>query len=1019
MHERPLYYVFALFVAILVINLVSPAFGDGEIGIEGEVIYSISANETFFDVTNPVSINCTVNIDPDSPYHPKQVNWTVTGRNGVYRTSNKIDYDDKNWTTDIADPGIYGLDCIAYNSTGHPDPNFPEQTLGLGYILAYNPVSANFTNLTPTTGVLPLGVKFFSDDFTGGPDKWEWQLNGVNTSGINRNGTVIFPTAGNSQRVNHTVWNTSYITDTSSPYYYKRLWVNSSTHNDYNIVAKKGIITRFNTTVSTFTGQAKGPVPLELHFRDNSTGDDINGWNWSFGDKTPNVVGNPNPDHTYTKPGLFDVTLNASSPWDFNETTRTKYVNAYLPLSANFTYTNITGGCKPPVFPVTYTFTPNETASGNSIPDVFNWSFGDGTANNTNKIASHEFLMPGWYSINLTTRNLTHDINQTKSEKIRISGLYANFTADKTRAFQVTTNEPIKVNFTYNEPDVFDARGHTWDFGNGDGTHSGNQKVNTIYTQPGDYTVTFTVNNSCGETNSTQKVISIIEWPVPNFTYSPTYGSFPLKIQFNDISTDSPDQWEWDFGDGSGHSLLKNPEHEYQNPGSYDVTLWVQNTKIEGGPGQRSTTKRIVLSEGFETKFEADPVRGVSPLTVQFTDTTEPPFVDEWSWDFGDNTVNKTQNPNHTYYDAGNFLVNLTVKNSTTQVMGTDQSTIEVVEPIHANFEPNRTARMNETVGVTFKDLSTGNISDWFWQFGDGNISSEQEPTNFFPEFKEYNVNLTVYNTYYQDVSSFNETVNITEMRAPLADFIGYPRIVERDEDVYFEQKAQGPEISSYLWEFGDGQTSTNPNPVHQYTLPGKYNVNLTVKNPWGNDTEPKPRYISVKGLIADFTTVPAEWAVMNTPVTFIDASHGSPDSWTWDFDDGTIETLTKGETKHTFTKNGTFNVNMTVKNWEGKTDSKTKPITIVDKTIPQGVDFEIPELKYSGTHPFYVQFEDSTPPQANVVEWFWEFGDGTNSFDKEPNHTYQKPGQYTVTLTVRNDAGTNEKRRVAYVVVL
>jgi PKD repeat protein len=123
--------------------------------------------------------------------------------------------------------------------------------------------------------------------------------------------------------------------------------------------------------------------------------------------------------------------------------------------------------------------------------------------------------------------------------------------------------------------------------------------------------------------------------------------------------------------------------------------------------------------------------------------------------------------------------------------------------------------------------------------------------------------------------------------------------------------------------------------------------------------------------------------------------------------------------TTHTYQDIGTFTVNLTVTNWQPVTASTSQQITIVNKTVPQGVDFEVPELQYSGKAPLDVQFEDKTPAQSGVIEWFWEFGDGSNSFEQAPTHRYEKPGQYTVTLTVRNENGTNEKRRVAYVVVV
>ncbi|PWR73304.1 PKD domain-containing protein [Methanospirillum stamsii] len=1026
MHERPLYYVFALFVALMVINLISPAFGDGEISVESTVTFDISANKTFFDVSSPVSVNFTADIHDGSPGYPDEINWTLLDKNGIYATSTKIPYTSDNWTQIISHPGLYGVTCIAYNSTGTPGESWNSNPRPLGYITAYKPVSANFTNITPTTGVLPLDVTFYSDNFTGGPNKWYWESGALKTDGVNRNGTLRFPTA-TTYTIKHTVWNTTY----DSPlvqYQYKNGWVNNSTSSIYQIIGKEAIVANFTakygTTVVPFTGQVKGPVPLALQFFDNSTGSDINGRNWSFGDNSPYNL-NTHPTYTYTTPGIFDVTLNVSSPWDFNNTTQKRYVNAYLPLDAGFTYTNKTDSCNRPVFPVTYYFSANDTKTGNSIPTAWNWSFGDKTVNDTRQNPDHRFNLPGIYDVILTTYNETHDINQSEMQQVLVSGLYANFTADPEKGFQTETNQPIKVNFTYNATDVFDAASIHWDFGNGDSTGKEDQTVSSIYTRPGNYTVNLTVGNTCNQYNSTERVISIIERPVPNFTYQPSYGKFPLNVQFTDTSTDSPNQWEWDFGDSSYHSDKKDPVHQYAAPGSYDVTLWVKNTTIVPIMSWRGTTKSIILSEGFDTKFEAEPVRGGWPLKVQFTDKTEPALVNNWTWDFGDNLHGSDeQNPNYTYSDAGNFIVNLTVRNTTTQATGSYQSTIEVVDPIYANFKPNQTyVYMNKTTGVLFESLSVGNVTEYFWDFGDeSQIETDPTVVHIFPEFKEYQVNLTVANDYYNLTNTTGFLLNITPQEYPYIDFVVNPPRADKMEPVSFTvTEIGGTNVSTPVWNFGDGSPEvTGIKPTHQFQKSGIFNVTATVTGDYGPAVS-KTHPASIRGLDPDFIIVPpGGWATVNTNVTFMDNSVGNPEKWAWDFGDNTIiEQTYDNFVVHKFEKEGLYNITMKATNWEPVEDSITKQLTIINKTVPQGVDFNIPEQKYSGNHPLYVQFEDTTPAQANVVEWLWEFGDGTNSFEKEPNHTYQKPGQYTVILTVRNDAGTNEKRRVAYVVVL
>ena len=252
----------------------------------------------------------------------------------------------------------------------------------------------------------------------------------------------------------------------------------------------------------------------------------------------------------------------------------------------------------------------------------------------------------------------------------------------------------------------------------------------------------------------------------------------------------------------------------------------------------------------------------------------------------------------------------------------------------------------------------------------------------------------------------------------PRADFTFMPAIANVSENVSFEETFSGPD-PDILWDFGDGSfSSNNMNPVHKYRIPGKYNVTLNVTNSYGNIVV--MHTVPVRGLIPDFEVIPAGgWAVVNTSVTFKDISKGAPAEWFWDFGDNINQTTMQNITTHAYKKAGIYTVNMRATNWQPVTvHALPKQITIVNKSIPRGVDFVLPEKKQSGKAPFTVEFEDITPLQSNVTGWFWDFGDGSNSIGKTPSHTYTIPGQYTVVLTVRNDMGTNEARKSAFIAV-
>ncbi len=156
--------------------------------------------------------------------------------------------------------------------------------------------------------------------------------------------------------------------------------------------------------------------------------------------------------------------------------------------------------------------------------------------------------------------------------------------------------------------------------------------------------------------------------PVASFTASPTSGIEDLEVTVVDTSTNNPDSWRWTFGDGTAASFAKNPPpHVYQNPGTYTITLIVQNA---GGSSTAPPTTIEVLpapTTGPIPDFSANPRSGQVPpnLSVAFTDLSTNGAT-SWSWTFGDGGSSTQQNPSHNYTANGTYDVTLTVSDGTT-----------------------------------------------------------------------------------------------------------------------------------------------------------------------------------------------------------------------------------------------------------------------------------------------------------------------------------------------------------------
>ena len=235
--------------------------------------------------------------------------------------------------------------------------------------------------------------------------------------------------------------------------------------------------------------------------------------------------------------------------------------------------------------------------------------------------------------------------------------------------------------------------------------------------------------------------------------------------------------------------------------------------------------------------------------------------------------------------------------------------------------------------------------------------------------------------------------------------------------DVGFALNLNDPENGSMRWDidFGDGYSAEgNGTEVgHVYREEGNYKVTLTVYDPW-NANGTCEIWINVKPNekpTALFSYSPAE-VKAGDEVLFTDSStdpDGSVAKWSWNFGDGS--TSTERNPRHTYTDPGSYTVMLTVEDESGLKGTYYKEITVEPRNYPPTADFTfLPKEPKAGEG---VSFADkSYDRDGNIVSWSWDFGDGSTSTEAEPVHAYSSPGNYTVTLKVRDNLGGEDVKR-------
>jgi len=263
------------------------------------------------------------------------------------------------------------------------------------------------------------------------------------------------------------------------------------------------------------------------------------------------------------------------------------------------------------------------------------------------------------------------------------------------------------------------------------------------------------------------------------------------------------------------------------------------------------------------------------------------------------------------------------------------------------------------------------------------------------------------------------------------AAFSTNPSSGEEPLPVSFDGTASTGDITSYDWDFGDGAHATGQTVQHEYTKAGTYSARLTISDTNGHSKSSTTSINVTKASGINHSPV-ASIAVDSgtglSPLTVAFDASGSSDqdddilTYSWAFGDGS-----KGSgqtTTHTYYKNGTMHATLTVTDSHNATSTASVPITVsappIDEQDPQAIITMSPSSNLIVATPCRFSGTQSLPSAEDevITSYHWDFGDGATASGEEVAHTFSTPGNYTITLTVRDsNEKTGQSTRTAHVV--
>jgi PKD repeat protein len=713
-------------------------------------------------------------------------------------------------------------------------------------------------------------------------------------------------------------------------------------------------------------------VPVYTTFSTNTP--NIQSYSWNFGNNTP-IWNQPSSlQQDYNNPGNYLITLTATYSNGCSNTNIDTLIAR--PFTAAYFTSSNNNGCAPAGVTLTHQF------PGPGL--TYNWQFGDGSTGTSGPAASNTYMNPGTFVPILTVTNSFGCSNTYYGSAINISAVDANFHADVLNGCP-----PHPVNFTHPGGGLYQ---YLWNFG--DGSTSNLQNPSHTYVNPGSYTVSLNVTDRSGCSDSYTLPNQIqVNNGVNNFQPTDTiYGCVPFVADLLDNSTSSV-SWLWSFGDGS-NATTQHAVHTYTTPGTYNVSL---QTQSNGSSCSQNINPFItyVLSEGYAGFTVSNSI--CQPYTSTFIDTSSQNVI-SWFWDFGDGTTDTSQHPVHVYANAGSYNVSLTVTTSS-------GCTFTVTNNFAANFAPLAaypTANVQSYVPpeIQFYANSIG-ASSWLWDFGDGTTSTQQNPFHNYPatggpfDLTLIISNGTCYDTLFYPASISGGAGSNPNFNGGSNGYGSGPYQLNVPDSIHgcgpFVVNFSNPiaNASSILWDFGDGNQSSQFNTMHTYSIPGVYDVKLFANYSNGDrDTIVWPGFVTVFKVVADFNYVTTSACSSSTLVLDNNSIGGS--LYNWNFGDGNQSSLF--EPNHQYTSNG-YNYLITLQVADTNGCSATKTMTYYSSgTNP------ISSNKRKACAGEVISFSSNNPGFASYL---WSFGNGDSSNIENPNYSYTSGGFFTVTLTV------------------
>jgi len=697
----------------------------------------------------------------------------------------------------------------------------------------------------------------------------------------------------------------------------------------------------------------QGCHPLSVEFTNESSGSILYTWDFDNGQSSDD----PHPTMTFenfsSADTVYQVRLVATNVYTCQDSFFVPIV-VHPYVMADFHFQEY-DKCPPSTLPLN-----NASIGGTS----YHWDFDDGTDTTTLDpvTVSHTFNQTDYENIGLFQVTLTaENAAGCSSEAVRVVEVYPAIEA----LYSMSMDEgchPMQVAFDNLSNGAYT---YEWDFG--DGASSDAEELTHSFTNYGDDPITrqirlrTTSRFNCVSEYTSQ--VTIHPKPTARFETPDIIDCPPFDVTILNTSLNA-DRYAWNLGNDTLFTTTsRNPmSHAFDNATNDILSYELSLTATSDFGCTDSVRDQIHVFPATIARFTVND-GDCSPFTAHFINQSL--RGETYQWEFGDGSVASTTDPTNLYFNhTGEDTRYMATLTSISRYGCTDTATtwIDVYAQPDVEFLASPTIQMFPATQVDFANLTPGGSWTYLWDMGDGTQTSQVDPpAHDYGTWGDYTVWLQASTPYCSD--SIAHTIRILPA-TPVALFDTVipgcePHTVQfRNNSLYGE---------TYLWEFGDGGTSTEFEPEHTYQEYGIYNVKLTVSSAGG--TEFAYRQVEVYRMpVVDFRVAPELVMLPDDEIKLFNLTQFG-NTYLWDFGDG--NTSVEENPRHLYQTIGEYDISLEVTTQEGCTDRliKNALVTVEGEGYLYFPNAFRPDL----TGPNGGYYDLNEPEKNNIFHPFWE----------------------------------------------